>query len=118
MAWEIVGTSDFEDWYLTLDPQDAHAVTARIDLLEQHGPALKRPVVGEIKGSENDPRMKELRCGRASALRVLFIFDPARRAVLLIGGAKAGQWNRWYREAIPKADRLYREYLAETNQED
>ena len=57
--------------------------------------------------------MKELRAslGRAH-LRVLFVFDPSRRAVLLVGGNKAGQWQSWYRRAIPEAERLYAQYVA------
>src|SRR5438105_2489209 len=50
-------------------------------------------------------------------LRVLFIFDPIRRAILLLGGDKTGQWEQWYREAIPTADALYTEYLEELRKE-
>ena len=56
--------------------------------------------------------MKELRVSKDGALRVLFIFDPLRRAVFLLGGDKTGQWTEWYRSAIPIADDLYDEYLA------
>jgi hypothetical protein len=34
----------------------------------------------------------------------LFIFDPARNAVLLEAGDKAGQWQEWQQKAIPTAD--------------
>ena len=34
----------------------------------------------------------------------MFAFDPWRSAILLIAGDKAGRWNRWYTEAIPKAE--------------
>jgi hypothetical protein len=44
-------------------------------------------------------------------LRVLFVFDPERRAVLLVGGDKTGRWVEWYREAIPPAERRYEDYL-------
>ena len=50
--------------------------------------------------------MKELRVSKDGALRVLFIFDPLRRAVFLLGGDKTGQWTQWYRSAIPIADDL------------
>src|SRR5690606_5611306 len=40
-------------------------------------------------------------------IRILFAFDPWRSAILLIAGDKAGQWQRWYREAIPRAEQLY-----------
>jgi hypothetical protein len=47
--------------------------------------------------------MKELRCSKDGALRILFIFDPIRRAGLLLGGDKADQsaWNNWYVTASP-----------------
>ena len=50
---------------------------------------------------------------RSGTVRVLFAFDPVRRAVLLIGGDKAGQWEAWYRTNIPIADELYDEWLIE-----
>jgi hypothetical protein len=44
--------------------------------------------------------------------RVLYAFDPKRRAVLLLGGIKTGD-ARWYEVHVAKADQLYREHLAE-----
>jgi hypothetical protein len=41
---------------------------------------------------------------------VLFAFDPTRSALLLLGGDKAGNWQRWYRENISRAEQLYLEY--------
>lgn len=58
--------------------------------------------------------MKELRPrGVAKHCRVLFIFDPRRKAILLLGGDKSGQWAKWYATAIPRAERLYEDYLAD-----
>jgi len=48
--------------------------------------------------------------------RVLYAFDPRRKAVLLIGGEKTGD-SRWYEVFVPFADKLYREYLAEIERE-
>jgi hypothetical protein len=45
-----------------------------------------------------------------SEIRVLFAFDPTRSALLLLGGDKAGNWQRWYRQNIPIAEQLYLEY--------
>ncbi|GAA3376849.1 hypothetical protein GCM10020367_50170 [Streptomyces sannanensis] len=57
--------------------------------------------------------MKELRPGSAgdSEVRILFIFDPLRQAVLLLAGDKAGNWEGWYEEAIPIADARYEDHL-------
>jgi hypothetical protein len=113
---EILNTDQFVRWFLALRPEETSAVEARVELLSERGPELKRPVVGEIRGSAFDPRMKELRCPQG--IRVLFIFDPQRQAVLLIGGNKTGNWSSWYKTAIAEADELYRAYLRETGQEE
>ncbi|MEZ5176615.1 MAG: type II toxin-antitoxin system RelE/ParE family toxin [Acidimicrobiia bacterium] len=94
---------------LTEKQQDE--LTGRIELLERHGPGLGRPVVDTITGSSL-ANLKELRArSEGSDLRVLFVFDPLRRAVLLLGGDKSGQWTKWYQRAIPRAEMRYQEYL-------
>lgn len=95
VAWEVVGVIEFENWFLALDEANRARVEDRIDLLEQSGPTLGRPVVDHIKASKHQ-NMKELRTG---SIRILFIFDPASTAVLLLGGD------------IPRADDLYDAYL-------
>ncbi len=55
--------------------------------------------------------MKELRIQNKKRLyRILFIFDPERKAVLLIGGDKCGD-KRFYEKIIPIADDLFDEYI-------
>ena len=48
---------------------------------------------------------------------MLFVFDPRRQVILLLGGDKSGQWDDWYGWAIPVADRLYEVYLQELRDE-
>jgi hypothetical protein len=64
--------------------------------------------------------LKELRPGSSGSteIRVLFVFDPWRSAILLVGGDKSGNWTRWYRTAIPRAERLFEEYLRERTKEE
>jgi hypothetical protein len=38
---------------------------------------------------------------------MLFVFDPARQAVLLVAGDKAGNWETWYRDNLPIAEQRY-----------
>lgn len=80
-------------------------VAEAIDRLLDDGPALGRPLADRITGSRLH-NLKEMRPGSSGAgeARILFIFDPVRNAVLLIAGDKAGQWQEWYREAIPAAE--------------
>lgn len=86
------------------------SLTARVELLELHGPVLGRPAVDTVEGSRH-PNMKELRCSSDGALRVLFAFDPRRHAILLIGGDKTGRWSDWYATNIPHADDLLDEHV-------
>ncbi|GAA4305332.1 hypothetical protein GCM10023086_23080 [Streptomyces venetus] len=51
-----------------------------------------------------------------SELRIIFAFDPTRSALPLIGGDKAGNWNRWYRDNILLAEQLYRDYTGATEE--
>ncbi len=118
MPWEIEYTDEFEIWWDSLTDAEQVAITARVALLEQHGPNLRRPAVGAIKGSRHDPQMKELRISvGGEQLRILFIFDPRRVAVLLVGGNKTGQWKSWYASALPEADALYDTLLNELREE-
>lgn len=58
------------------------------------------------------------RVGRRSEIRLLFVFDPWRSAILLVGGDKSGNWSDWYRQAIPRAEELYVEYVKERETEE
>lgn len=88
------------------------AINAAIDELARVGPALGRPLVDTLTGSRIH-NLKELRprSGRRSSIRILFAFDPWSRAVLLVGGDKAGAWNSWYRTAIQEAEQGYEAWL-------
>ena len=61
--------------------------------------------------------MRELRIQhQGRPYRVLYIFDPHRTAILLLGGDKSGD-DRWYEKNVPLADRIYDEYLKEIQKE-
>lgn len=103
-----------EEWLLSLDEDSYTQVIAAIELLQEHGPRLGRPIADTVKASRHK-NMKELRPGSSgrSELRVLFAFDPARRAILLLAGDKAGSWSNWYRAHIPLADELFDGHLSQ-----
>lgn len=108
MAWEIVLTREVEEWFLALsetDPQAADSVEDIIGVLEAEGPTLGRPLVDRITGSRLH-NLKELR-PPSTSIRILFLFDPERNAVLLTAGDKQGQWKSWYAENIPLAEVRY-----------
>lgn len=109
--WQVDVTL-VEEWLLALSQDDYDLVIAALEILSAEGPMLGRPLVDTIKGSRHK-NMKELRPGSAgrSEVRILFAFDPRRRAVLLLAGDKAGNWQRWYRRNIPIADHLFDTHL-------
>lgn len=100
-------TTLVDDWLDALDDDSADQVLAALSILREVGPALGRPLVDTVTASRHK-NMKELRPGSRgrSELRVLFAFDPVRRAILLVAGDKTGNWTKWYRTNIPLADNL------------
>ena len=60
--------------------------------------------------------LRELRTqADGDPLRTFYAFDPSRQAVLLIGGDKTGD-ESFYNRMIRIAERIWKEYLAETGQ--
>ncbi|MBW1600686.1 type II toxin-antitoxin system RelE/ParE family toxin [Streptomyces sp. JJ66] len=109
--------AEVADWFDALSEKDARSadeVEDAIDTLAIEGPTLGRPLVDRVKGAEHH-HLKELRPGSAgrSEIRILFAFDPARTAVLLVAGDKAGDWKGWYERNVPLADKRYEQHLAE-----
>ncbi len=101
-----------EPWLLELDKKSYERVVAAIELLGEQGPQLGRPLVDSVVASRHG-NLKELRPGSAgrSELRILFAFDPMRKAILLVAGDKAGNWKNWYRTNIPIADNRFDDHL-------
>ncbi|MFJ7997621.1 type II toxin-antitoxin system RelE/ParE family toxin [Streptomyces sp. NPDC096310] len=87
---------------------------AALERLPDCGPALRRPTVGAVEGSRYR-NMRELRprSGASISIRMLFVFDPVRRAVFLVASNKASgrRWAAWYPKAIKEADTKYPAYL-------
>lgn len=111
MTWDIEVTDEFRDWYRSLVEEERDSIAVTVDMLEAAGPALGFPHSSQIHGSRHG-RMRELRVQHAGRpYRVLYAFDPRRAAILLLGGDKTGD-DRWYERMVPRADRLYDDYIA------
>lgn len=110
-VWEV-DVGYIEVWLDSLDQTSYEQVIAALELLQDRGPSLGRPLVDTVSGSKFK-NMKELRPGssRRSELRILFAFDPTRRAIMLVAGDKSGNWTGWYKTNIPKADALFGSHL-------
>ncbi|MGB6063380.1 MAG: type II toxin-antitoxin system RelE/ParE family toxin [Desulfomonilaceae bacterium] len=115
--WEVEYTDEFGEWWEGLTEEEQESVDAGVELLEEYGPSLSFPYSSGINGSKYS-RMRELRIQYAGdPYRVLYIFDPRRVALLLIGGDKTGD-DRWYEKFVPIADQLYAEHLETLEKEE
>lgn len=109
--WEV-NVAFVESWLIELN-QASYELVAALELLQERGPQLGRPLVDTVKTSRHKS-MKELRPGSKgrSELRVLFAFDMERSAVLLVAGDKSQNWKKWYTMNIPIADDRLDEHTA------
>jgi len=115
VAYALVMTPEVRSWLHDLrhsDRTSAILVGQAIGMLIEPGPELGRPLADRIHHSRLS-NLKELRPGSVgrSEIRILYAFDPRRNAVLLVAGDKSGQWDTWYRKAIPLAEERYELYL-------
>jgi hypothetical protein len=111
VAWEVEFTDEFEVWWNTLSQDEQIEISAKVELLQEHGPVLPRPHSDVIVTSKH-ANMKELR-GEVNQreLRVLYAFDRQRTAILLVGGDKTGD-PAWYNKMVPVADKLFGNHQA------
>jgi hypothetical protein len=105
--WKILVLPEVDEWIETLDEKRQRRVLDVIQYLAEEGPHLGRPYVDTLNGSKI-ANLKELRPG---TMRIIFAFDPWRMSVLLVGGDKAGNWQQWYKDAIPLAEQRFKQYM-------
>jgi hypothetical protein len=107
--WEIEQSDEFEVWFLALPDYAKEKIIMGVEILRNIGPGLGRPWVDTIKGSKLK-NLKELRIDvKQNVFRILFVFDPKRVGILLVGGDKRGQ-KRFYERIIPLAESIYDSY--------
>jgi hypothetical protein len=116
--WNIKQTVEFQDWFEEADIALQNDTVEHLELLKQFGPNLKRPYADTLKGSQLT-NLKELRFNSGNkVIRIFFIFDPDRNAVLLIGGNKAGSGDKtFYNTMIDQSEKIYGRYLEERKNE-
>lgn len=112
--WSIYVVDEVREWIDELDDASHKRVVEGLDALAERGPKLGRPLVDTLRGSTL-ANLKELRPG---SIRILFVFDPWRSAILLVAGDKRNRWQEWYVEAIPLAEERYQKYVAKRSDEE
>ena len=117
MSWIVLFHDAFDAEFQDLAEDLQDELLAHASLLAEFGPNLGRPMVDTLKGSRH-ANMKELRFSRAAQVwRVAFAFDPQRRAILLVGGDKAGvDQRRFYKRLLMVADQRYDNHLGTLRQ--
>lgn len=116
MAIEVIYTDEFDAWYLGLPEAEQDRVYHSVGLLEAYGVTLPFPHSSSVEGATFALRELRTQVG-GDPIRTFYAFDPARQAVLLIGGDKTGD-DRFYRRMIPVAQRIWNDYLEETGQKE
>lgn len=107
---KIVLTDEFVKWWSGLSKSDQKSVAAKVEVLEEHGTDLGYPHTSKIRGSRHS-RMRELRVqSSGKPIRILYVFDTRRNAVLLVGKHKNND-KRFYDKLVQQADKLYDDYV-------
>ncbi|MEG3834098.1 MULTISPECIES: type II toxin-antitoxin system RelE/ParE family toxin [unclassified Microcoleus] len=112
MTWNIQFHFDFYSEFSEFPTDVRLELLAKLTLLQEFGPNLKRPHVDTLNGSTYT-NMKELRFQAADGVwRVAFAFDPRREAILLVAGDKSGSSEkRFYKQIIKIADSRFTDHL-------
>ena len=112
--WKVELHDRFKGEIIDLPTDDRVELLAHLVLLREKGFRLGRPEVDMLEGSKH-ANMKELRVKVLKVQwRFAFAFDPARKAVVLCGGAKSGVSQKlFYKRLIDLADKRYDEHLSE-----
>lgn len=114
MDWRVEFHRDFVPEFRALAEAVQDEIAALAEKMRVIGPTMKRPASDTLEGSRYS-NMKELRFQADNGVwRVAYAFDPARKAILLVAGDKAGiSQKRFYRSLIRKADERFAEHLKE-----
>lgn len=112
LVWGVEFQEEFAEEVRQFSAQVREKLKAAAIILSQDGPLLGRPYADALKGSRY-AKMKELRFDAdGGAWRVAYAFDLERKAILLVGGDKAGiEKTRFYRNLIRIADERFDRHL-------
>ena len=115
MKWKVAFHSQFLEEFQDFPENVQDNIFAKSLLLEAYGPQLGRPHTDVLQGS-TFANLKELRLEvKGARWRVAYAFDYRRKAILLSGGNKTGKDQlRFYKQLIQKADRRFKDHLADT----
>ena len=113
MKWPVELHDEFQPEFFSLPQEVRRTILAVSRLLSEFGPHLGRPRVDTLNGSRH-ANMKEMRFSATGGeWRLAFVFDPTRKAILLVAGDKSGRsTRRFYRTLVRKADERFEHHLS------
>ncbi len=115
--WVVILRDEFSEWLDGLSENEQDRILSALKVLEQYGPNLSRPKADTIKGSKLT-NLKELCIPYGKdEIRAFYVFDPKRQAIVLCAGYKHNG-KTFYKKMIPKAEKLYADYLEELENEE
>jgi hypothetical protein len=119
--WIVELHGDFEPEFELLAPDVQDSLLAAARAIRLAGPKAGRPHVDSLNGSKH-ANMKELRFEGQKGneeWRAAFAFDPQRKAVILVAGAKQGRSQKqFYKRLIADADRRFDKHLRTMQQKE
>lgn len=113
MTWIVEFNDVFFTEFVEFSEEVKRELVLRVEYLKDFGHSLGRPYVDTLSGSKHS-NMKELRFDADNGVwRVVFAFDPERKAILLVAGDKSGtSQTRFYKQLIKKADKRFDDHLS------
>ena len=108
-GWELLTGPEFREWHEGLKGPAAESVSLALEGLIASGREPSPTLVKPIKSSRYRDEMHELRSVGGNR-RVLFAKTGERSGVLLLGGDKTDQWNRWYEIHVPVGDGIFERF--------
>ena len=113
---EVEFSDEFDQWWDTLSEDLQIEVNTKIDLLEHGGTTLGYPHSSKIENSKLS-HLRELRIQhKGRPYRILYVFDPRRVAILLVGDKKTDD-KKWYIKNIRLAEQIYEAHLHSLKEE-
>jgi len=109
---DVYCSDEFTVWFQELEEAHKDSVGVAVLKLEARGIDLGYPVSSAIQNCKY--AFRELRIkSHGHALRVIYAFDPARDAYLILGGDKTGVKQRqFYDQLISRCEQIWAEYLS------
>ncbi|MDD2351687.1 MAG: type II toxin-antitoxin system RelE/ParE family toxin [Synergistaceae bacterium] len=107
---KVIYSSAFVKWLDSLNTEERNSLAAFIKLLREHGVTLAGPYSKAVQGSKIKGLRELRKVLNGRKIRILYAFDPLRRAVILTGGDKTND-KRWYEKSIAIAEREWNKWL-------